>query len=348
MKPLYSVEVSTPYGNKSISVYNNDITTFDLPIDVLTTSAFFRIYAPSRGTIFGALFNHGIDARALANDPLIDLRDIGNVWLSKEISPNGNIRHLGCIELTGTNGNTVVKANEKGIIRNLKSYFYMLDIASNTGISIKSLALPLLGTGNQRTPVAMTMIPIISECLAFLKRNASIENIYFVEKNEEKANIIVKALKDNYAIISEKIPDVQDEPKATRVPKVFISYSSADRNITENLCSKLEAEGYSVWYAPRDVSSPYAESIVKGIQEAEHFVVILSQNSLRSEHVLNEIDLAFKKLPDRIKFHPLRIDEIMFTPSFEYYLSRQHWTDAKDPPLEKRLIEFIKTIQSKE
>lgn len=347
MTPLYSTTVSTPYGAKFINVYNGDVTAFDLPIDVLTTSAFLGSYTPNYGTVFCALYEKGIDVSEFARDPLIDLRNIGKVWLSKEIS-NSSIKHIGCIEMTGRDKNNYVHASEEGIIRNLKVYFYMLDIAVNAGVSIKTLALPLLGSGNQRISASMVMIPIISECLAFLKRNPSIENIYFIEKNEEKAQIIAKALADNYAILSEKKVDLQSDDGEKQKEKVFISYSSADRNITENLCSKLEAEGFSVWYAPRDVSSPYAESIVKGIQEAEHFVVILSRNSLRSEHVLNEIDLAFKKLPDRIKFHPLRIDEIMFTPSFEYYLSRQHWTDAIDPPLEKRLIEFIKTIQSKE
>jgi hypothetical protein len=62
---------------------------------------------------------------------------------------------------------------------------------------------------------------------------------------------------------------------------------------------------------------------------------------LKSEHVLNEIDLAFQALPDKIKFKPLRIDEAIFTPSFRYYLSRQHWLDAVDPPLEERLNEFV-------
>jgi hypothetical protein len=344
MEPLYSAPIATPFGSKRISVYHADMTVFDEPIDVLTTSAFFRSYNPTRGTLFNALYHSGIKAWELSEDPLIDLRSISNVWLSKEIPDQPMIRHIGCIEMSGyRDGDGVfVRADEDGVIRTLRAYFYMLDIAANAGTCVKTVALPMLGAGCQRFSAAMLMIPIISECVAFLKRNSIVEQICFIEKNEEKAGIMARSLAENYAVLAEQSPAV----KTAYTPKAFISYSSADRNIAENLCDKLERKGFSVWIAPRNVQGPYAASIVDGIRSADHFVVILSRNSLASEHVLNEIDLAFKKLPDRIKFHPLRIDNAMFTPSFEYYLSRQHWKDAIDPPLEERLEELVEEILS--
>ena len=72
--------------------------------------------------------------------------------------------------------------------------------------------------------------------------------------------------------------------------------------------------------------------------------VILSKNSLQSNHVLNEIDLAFQEIGRAIHFCPLKIDEEELGPAFRYYLSRQHWMDAHVPPLEKRLDEFVKSI----
>jgi hypothetical protein len=124
----------------------------------------------------------------------------------------------------------------------------------------------------------------------------------------------------------------------------FISYSSKDKNIADNLCAKLEQKGIKVWYAPRDVHGPYAAAIANAIDRAKYFVVILSQNSIASEHVLNEIDLAFQNISSGMRFKPLRIDDALFTPSFKYYLSRQHWMDATIPPLEERLNEFTQEI----
>jgi hypothetical protein len=153
-------------------------------------------------------------------------------------------------------------------------------------------------------------------------------------------------MKQSYNLLNESHLSAPPEPQTNpQQPVAFISYASPDKNIADNLCSKLEARGIRVWYAPRDVIGPYAEAIHKAINSCTHFIVILSQNSFQSQHVLNEIDLAFKKLPNHIKFKPLRIDQSMFTPSFEYYLARQHWMDAIIPPLEDRLTEFVRKLE---
>lgn len=159
--------------------------------------------------------------------------------------------------------------------------------------------------------------------------------------NPQKAALIARSLENSL-----RFSEADPIPKTQAAPTAFISYASSDKNIADNLCSKLEQNGIKVWYAPRDVSGAYASSIVQAIDVASHFIVILSRNSISSEHVLNEIDLAFQHLPNNIKFKPLRIDNAMFTPSFTYYLSRQHWMDATDPPLEDRLNEFVSSLLS--
>ena len=155
MEPLYSATVQTPYGNKGISVYIGDATAFDRPIDVLTTSAFLRAYNPTFGTMFYALYKSGIAVWNLAKDPLIDLREIANVWLSRELQEQEGIRHIGCIELNGYRNHAYVQANEEDVIRALRAYFCMLDIAANAGVSVKTVALPMLGSGCQRISASM-------------------------------------------------------------------------------------------------------------------------------------------------------------------------------------------------
>ena len=48
---------------------------------------------------------------------------------------------------------------------------------------------------------------------------------------------------------------------------------------------------------------------MRGIAEATHFIVIVSESSLASQHVLNEIDNAHMRLP-ALKFKPLRLEDI--------------------------------------
>jgi hypothetical protein len=214
----------------------------------------------------------------------------------------------------------------------------MLDIASLYGVAMETVALPLVGSGAQKISGNLLLIPLLNECLSFLKRNSCVSKIYFIEKNPEKAERIAQALKNSLRF-SESAPAKPQEPPRDRC--AFISYSSKDKNIADNLCFKLESRGVKVWYAPRDVRGPYAAAIATAIDQAQYFVVLLSQNSVASEHVLNEIDLAFQNISKGLRFKPLRIDDAMFTPSMKYYLSRQHWMDATVPPLEERLNEFV-------
>ena len=349
MKPMYTTTVSTGYGAKEISVYCCDVLDFDEEIQILTTSAFRNSYEPTPRSLFGALYGIGISVMDLAARPALDLRDMCHVWLSEDTqAPRTHIRRIGCIEMTPLGYYRQSEdTGTRSMLNSIRAYFQMLDIAATYGIPMDTVALPLLGSGDQEIEASLVMIPIITECIAFLKRNADVKRVCFIERSLWKARLIMQALQSSYAASMEN--EFAKQPKTpTQMDKAFafISYSSPDKNIADNLCAKLEREGIRVWYAPRDVRGPYAGAIAEAITQVTHFIVILSRNSLHSEHVLNEIDLAFKGLPDRIKFKPLRIDDAMFTPSFDYYLSRQHWMDAINPPLEQRLEEFVAKIAS--
>lgn len=342
MESLYSANISTAFGQKKIEVYCCDVTLFDEPIDILTTSAFANSYAPTPNTIFRALDRVGISVGLLALRPFIDLRHSCGTWLSEQTrSKKSGIGRIGCIEMRGRNiKGDAQNATEEALISSICAYFHMLDIAAVCGVKMETVALPLLGTGSQKIASSLMVIPLLNECVSFLKRNAAVKRLCFIERNQEKANLISESIQKSHTIASlagDASLNNDSKPKAV----AFISYSSKDKNIADNLCFKLEKHGVAVWYAPRDVHGPYASAIAQAIDRSTHFIVILSENSMTSEHVLNEIDLAFQGLPSKLKFKPLRVDTALFTPSFKYYLSRQHWMDATIPPLEKRLNEFV-------
>jgi hypothetical protein len=340
---LHSAAIQVGDAAKSISVYCDDVTRFSKKIDILTTSAFVGSYSPTPRTVFRALYDIGISVSDLANAPQLDLRNPCHILLSQQIAlPYSNIGRIGCIEFRGGHLFSLDPYEaEQSMINSIRAYFHMLDIASVYGTDVTTIALPLLGSGNQSIQGEFLLIPLINECISFLKRNPAAENICFVEKNPEKAQLIANCLQKSLRFSEPPAPVLQPEMQRDLA---FISYSSKDKNIADNLCAKLEQKGIKVWYAPRDVHGPYAAAIANAIDRAKYFVVILSQNSIASEHVLNEIDLAFQNISSGMRFKPLRIDDALFTPSFKYYLSRQHWMDATIPPLEERLNEFTQEI----
>ena len=343
MNVLYSAEFPSAHGTKRISVVSQDVTTIQQNIDILTTSAFPNSYKPTPGTLFESLYKIGINVNALANEPYIDLRHTSYVWLSKSLFPQNDIfEHIGCIEFpyqTDEKGDLYL--DEERMLGALKSYFHMLDIATASGVTAKSVALPLLGTGSQQLSQALIITPLLSECVAFLKRNEYVQTLLFVERDAKKAQTFAQALQNSYALLHEAS---QSTVTKNTEPLAFISYTATDIHVANELCEKLEANGIKTWYAPRNVEGAYAAAIARAIAEASYFIVILSKDSMSSEHMLNEIDLAFRRLPHHIKFKPLRIDDTHLTPSFDYYLSRQHWINAQKPPLSARLDEFVSSI----
>ncbi len=350
MNTLKSVMVETMYGPKTLSVVCGDIRNLDKPLDVMTVSASTRHYRPVPRTMIGALEAEGISVSQLARNPAADMRNFGGAWLSRQVvgSPLP-IQRIGCVEFQKTPDFLLEEKNTETTFLNvMKVYFHLLDIAVDVGIKINTLGLPILGTGDLHIPFTLALTPILNECVQFLKRNESIREITIIEKNAKKAEVVAQKLAASYSLMRSASAKREETPEAEKkYPLTFLSYSSKDRNVADNLCAKLEQKGIPVWYAPRNVDkSDYASAIVNAIARCGAFVVILSQNSLASEHVLNEIDLAFQETKRGVRFFPLKLDHEQMGPAFKYYLSRQHWMDATLPPLEKRLDEFVEKLMN--
>lgn len=342
MDALLTKTINTNYGQKSISVYACDITQLDEHIDIMTVSAFRRSYAPTPGTLIRALAEHGINVNKLATNPAADLRSTSNIWISEKISNSQlPIDRIGCVETIPVYEYNIDNSDEL-ILTPIRSYFRLLETLSVSGIETDTIGIPVFGGGNQRINPEIIAIPIINECIHLLKNNANTNKIIIITNNHQQAFKMATALNNSYSVL--KQTDIPDLPKSVDKKSVFLSYSSKDGIIADKLCAMLEENGMDVWYAPRNVKGDYASAIVNAISQCSHFVVILSKNSLQSNHVLNEIDLAFHELNRNIKFLPIRVDEEELRPAFMYYLSRQHWMDAHEPPLVERLNEFVKKV----
>ena len=103
--------------------------------------------------------------------------------------------------------------------------------------------------------------------------------------------------------------------------EVFISKSTKDDTIANAICNVLEKNNISCWIAPRDITPGlnYAAEIIRGIENAKILLVIVSQNSNESGHVLNEINRAVEV--NKIIL-PFKIDATDIKDDFKYYLDR--------------------------
>lgn len=116
---------------------------------------------------------------------------------------------------------------------------------------------------------------------------------------------------------------------------VFISYSSKNKSITDAMCHYLEEQRIRCWVAPRDIlpGQEYAEAIALAMKEVKIFILVCSCNSLNSQWVRKETNLA---VDEKKIILPFRIEDCSLeeTPAMKFYLNDRHWIDAVPKPQE--------------
>lgn len=132
-------------------------------------------------------------------------------------------------------------------------------------------------------------------------------------------------------------------------PFVFISYSTKDADSANLVHSYLEGNGVSCWIASRNIEGgeSFAVQIVNAIEECSVFVMIASGNSNDSNHVSNEMSIAFGA---KKKIIPFRLNDFSLSKSNIYFLQQAQWIDAYKNLNEglKHLLMAVRTVIPKE
>lgn len=93
----------------------------------------------------------------------------------------------------------------------------------------------------------------------------------------------------------------------------FISYSSKDQAFAERLYNDLQAKGVRCWFAPEDmkIGDEIRSRIDQEIRLYDRLLLILSEASVQSEWVKDEVETAFEKerVQKRTVLFPVRLDD---------------------------------------
>jgi hypothetical protein len=124
---------------------------------------------------------------------------------------------------------------------------------------------------------------------------------------------------------------------------VFVSHSHQDAPAAELIVQALEKRGVTCWMAPRDVppGGSYAESILNGIESASCFVLIYSQHSNFSSHVLREVERALKF---DLNIVPIRFDDSAPSKSLDYLLATVHWLAIAPDSRDRSIVKAAEQI----
>ena len=91
---------------------------------------------------------------------------------------------------------------------------------------------------------------------------------------------------------------------------VFVSFSSKDRKIVDQITEHLKRFGVGTWYSNEDIPAgeKYAEKIRDGLMKSDWVLVIVSADSGRSDWVRAEVKTAMADARFRNRILPLALD----------------------------------------
>ena len=109
----------------------------------------------------------------------------------------------------------------------------------------------------------------------------------------------------------EYLPSLLGAMQPIQFYSCFISYSSKDEDFARRLHERMRAEGLRVWFAPKDMKGgeKIPEQIERAIQMHDRLLLVLSERSIQSEWVQQELRRARRAeiAEQRRKLFPIRL-----------------------------------------
>lgn len=127
---------------------------------------------------------------------------------------------------------------------------------------------------------------------------------------------------------------------------VFISFSSSETTEATRICNYLEENGISCFISTRDLipGKEYAQQLLSNMDQVKAVVLLLSNASNDSPHVLREIEYA---VSHKIPILVYKLEEVTLSKSMEYFLMTHQWiTDSKDK--DQSLLDGIRNLLKNE
>ena len=129
-------------------------------------------------------------------------------------------------------------------------------------------------------------------------------------------------------------------------PTVFLSYSNADRQIVRDVASRLDNAGINVWFDESQIrpGMNFVNEIERGLDSADFIAFFISPNSVSSEWVRREIDLAtYRQISGErgAVILPIILSDVEVPP----LLRTIQWLDLRDGDVNRCVQRILEAIE---
>jgi hypothetical protein len=295
----------------------------DLPpehaVDILVVSAFPDDYAPTPTSLIGALYRNGINVYAMSFDKERDMREEFACWLSHPVGVR-TIGRILCVE-SGWRGSPPEIADD---------LFRAIAPISLTSVPTRTVAMPLIGSGDQGYAASEMLDSILTAAVSWLRRGMPVDVLKIVVYSREAASLAKKRFIE--------LRDADSGGAQKPLPyDVFLSYAHVDASAAKHIQQSLSAArpGTRVYVDKEALveGSSWLMQIADAIDSANCVIALYTPGYWGSTPCKDELTAAYvRQMKERrqllfpVFFRNVRI------PS---YFEGLHYEDCREGDLEK-------------
>lgn len=341
MKLLDFIEIKG-HNDKRIDLYVGDLTALSPSeaFDLLIISAFPDDYTPTPSSLIGALNRKGLSVQFLADTKEIDLRDGFSCWLSKEFIPENpdlRFRRILCFEPSYLHRQERTPYGQRPIFSPelVGDIFRSLMPIVAEKSDIKTVALPVVSTGDQRYSISEMLPPLLDAAINWLENGLPlnvIKIIAYTDVQMHEALPIFSTRKAEYMLSMEAI-------KSQSVHyDVFISHANKNEYESKVVEYTLRQFKPNIKILTRNkeinIGSAWQPEIFENIDKCSVVITMLSSDYLESKTCKEEFNIAWirSKEIDKDIIFPI----YLYTTSLPTYMKVQnHFNDCRNGDKEK-------------
>jgi hypothetical protein len=271
--------------SRRIELFHGDIlqlTPRD-EIDVLVVSAFPNDYSPTPRSLIGALATEGISVSQLARSKEADLREDFSCWLSRPVRLRERALRILCIE-SGWRGSPPEIADD---------LFRALATTPILGFENASVAMPLIGAGDQGYSPALMMTSILKSAVGWFRRGLALKKLRIVVKSRDAAEAAA------VAFAKAKRDDDEAGILLAGIYDVFISYCRENRSTAREAHDRLltAKPGLRVFCDERSVQtgSSWLIEIAEALDNSRRVMALYTPEYWASGYCKDEFVAAYTR-----------------------------------------------------